>query len=137
GCPEEGARMHLESPPRPPSALVILPPAIDAIVLRCLEKAPTARFPTVQAFMAALRAAIFGQAAPTRARTGVGLLVRAVAAEESDDALADAALALDLAEAQLRGAGYQIAVQTSTEVMGALVAPGAPTEELRARRAAI
>jgi hypothetical protein len=87
--------------------------------------------------MAALRAAVFGAAAPTRARTGVGLLVRATAVVESDDALADAAVALDTAESQLRAAGYQITVQTSSEVMGALVAPAAPAEELDARRNAI
>src|SRR5262249_32313786 len=89
-----------------------------------------ARFATVQAFMTALRAAIFGAAAPTRARTGVGLLVRATAVVESDDALADAAVALDTAESQLRSAGYQITVQTSSEGMGALGPPA------RARRGA-
>ncbi|HUJ58312.1 MAG TPA: serine/threonine-protein kinase [Kofleriaceae bacterium] len=36
---------HMSEPPRPPSALVpSLPPALDAVVLRCLAKAPDARF---------------------------------------------------------------------------------------------
>src|SRR5262249_27861860 len=95
GSPDEVAQMHLETPPRPPSALVILPPAVDAVVLRCLEKAPAARFQSVIAFITAFRAAVFGQQAPTRARGGVGVLVRATASDESDDALADAAEALD------------------------------------------
>jgi serine/threonine-protein kinase len=137
GSAEDVARMHLESPPRPPSALVLLPPAIDAVVLRCLEKDAGARYPTVPAFLVAFRAAVFGEEAPTRARTGVGVLVRATPSDESDDALADAALALDIAESELRAGGCQIALQTSSEVMGVLVTANSAEEELATRRRTI
>jgi eukaryotic-like serine/threonine-protein kinase len=138
GAAEEIMRLHLECPPRPPSAVVNLPAAIDDVVLRCLEKDPNARFPTVAAFLEAFRAAAFGTQAPTRQRNGIGLLVHAVAEDGADeDALTDAALALDEAEAQLADAGYQIPLRTSREVLGVLLAPAAPDEELAARRAAI
>src|SRR5262249_39384275 len=138
GQPEEIIRLHRECPPRPPSTLVSLPAAVDEVVLRCLEKDPAARFPTVLAFLEAFRAASFGGQPPTRSRTGIGVLV-AVAApgDADDDARADAALALDEAEAQLVAAGYQIPLRTAREVLGARVAPWELVDEMEARAAAI
>jgi len=133
GSQEELLRMHLESTPPPPSALTPLSPAIDAVVLRCLEKEPAARFPDVAAALAAFRTAVFGDATATDARTGIGVLVHAAAADEDDeDALADAADALDAAESRLAGAGYTIAVRTSIEVLGVRVADGDLDERRRA-----
>jgi serine/threonine-protein kinase len=138
GPPEELMRMHLETPPRPPSSRTLLSPAHDAGVLRCLEKDPAARFPTAGAVLAAFRAAVFGEAAPLLLRTGLGLLVRvAPAADEDEDALADGALVLDAAEGELRGAGYAIALLTSSEVLGVLVAGGSAAAESARHRDAI
>jgi serine/threonine-protein kinase len=137
GPPEELMRMHLETPPRPPSSLTLLSPAIDAVVLRCLEKDPAARYPTAGAVLAAFRAAVFGEAAPLLVRTGLGLLVRTAPAADDEDALADAALALDAAEGELRGAGYAIALLTSSEVLGVLVAAGSAAAESARHRDAI
>lgn len=56
---------HLrESPPRP-SALAPVHPALEEAILRALEKDPAARFPSMEAFAAALGAAPFEAAAPT------------------------------------------------------------------------
>ena len=43
----ELARQHLEEPPPRPSQRAPLAPALDAVVLRCLEKDPAGRFPDV------------------------------------------------------------------------------------------
>jgi serine/threonine-protein kinase len=138
GSPETIARMHLETPPRPPSTLVPLSPLIDTAILRCLEKDPAARFQSVGAFLAALRQAVFGEDVPTRGRVGLGVLVRASASDPGDeDLLAEAVVALDEAEAALRAGGYQIPVQTSSEVLGVRELPSSPADERVARRQAI
>jgi hypothetical protein len=116
--------MHLETPPPPPSRLALVSPAIDAVVLRCLEKEPEARFPSVAAFMDAFKAAVFGGEVPVRPRTGIGVLVSAVADGAVDeDTVADGVVALEEGETRLRAAGYQIAFQTSREALGVIVAP--------------
>ncbi|HEY5333928.1 MAG TPA: Stk1 family PASTA domain-containing Ser/Thr kinase, partial [Solirubrobacterales bacterium] len=49
------ALRHLSEPPRPPSQLVpTISPALDAIVMRALEKAPERRFADADEFLAAL-----------------------------------------------------------------------------------
>jgi serine/threonine-protein kinase len=48
---------HLHTPPEPPSARAPspVPPALEALVLRCLEKAPERRFASAEQLRAALR----------------------------------------------------------------------------------
>ncbi|MCG8424252.1 MAG: serine/threonine protein kinase [Proteobacteria bacterium] len=53
--PIEIERMHMGSPPPRPSYLAPVTPAVEAVVLRCLEKNPAARYPSVHSFLAALR----------------------------------------------------------------------------------
>ena len=48
-------RQHLEAPPPRPSQAAPVPPALDAIVLRCMEKTADRRYQTVKAFIEALR----------------------------------------------------------------------------------
>ena len=55
-------RQHLESPPPRPSQVAPVPPALDAVVLRCMEKTAERRFPSVKAFIEALRAAVGNKA---------------------------------------------------------------------------
>jgi serine/threonine-protein kinase len=51
-------RMHLQEEPPKPSRYVDVPPAVDAVVLRCMEKAPERRYPSAREFLAALEAAV-------------------------------------------------------------------------------
>ena len=48
-------RQHLEAPPPRPSQAAPVPPALDAVVLRCMEKTAERRYQTVKAFIEALR----------------------------------------------------------------------------------
>jgi len=49
---------QLDEPPPPPSRYRPIPAEVEAVILRCLQKAPDARFPSMDAFRAALRVAI-------------------------------------------------------------------------------
>ncbi len=103
--------MHLGAPPRPPSEVVPLSPRFDAVVLRCLEKEPAARFPTVDAFLAGYREAVDPRALAREHGAGIGILVRAEAESDDEDAIVEAALALEGAGAALREAGYPLALE--------------------------
>ena len=52
---EEIERSHLNAPAPPPSRVAPISPAMDAIVLRCLEKKPGKRFASAAEFGHALR----------------------------------------------------------------------------------
>jgi serine/threonine-protein kinase len=134
---EDVVRMHLSVPPRPPSEIVPLSPMIDAVVLRCLEKDPAARFPTVDTFLEAYRTAVDPGAMARERRAGIGVLVRTEAGSDDEDAIVEAAMALESAGAALREAGYSLALETSCEVLGARILPIAAEDELAARRQAI
>jgi eukaryotic-like serine/threonine-protein kinase len=60
----EVERMHLEAPPPRASASAPVGAAFDAVIARCLEKAPARRYPDVDALLADLRVAVTGQARP-------------------------------------------------------------------------
>jgi predicted Ser/Thr protein kinase/tetratricopeptide (TPR) repeat protein len=68
-----------QKPPRPPSELAPIDPALDAIVLRCLAKAPADRYPSARALGEALRRYAQGEAAPGEERSsrGAGMLLAA------------------------------------------------------------
>ena len=86
----EVERMHLEVPPPRPSALGPVPPAVDAVVLRCLDKDAGRRFPTVTALITALRDAVAPGAAiqnltGSRSARAFVLHAEAVIAEGAED----------------------------------------------------
>ncbi|XXX77310.1 serine/threonine-protein kinase [Sorangium sp. So ce134] len=143
---DEMVRKHLEEKPLPPSVRVPLPPELDAVVLRCMEKPRERRYGSVEELMRALREAIGGPSSsslggpdPTQPAVAVYLEVRTRGgADELDEALAlDIGQVLDLAEAQLSRAGFILASLTGNEVLGVRLLPAAATEELRERRAAL
>jgi serine/threonine-protein kinase len=126
------AQQHLENPPPRPSQRAPLPAALDAIVLRCLEKRPERRFDSAREFLAALRAAIPGasrrrDSAPYAVRRGLAVYVEVRGGAASPDDAADEALdeaigaALDAAEEALREGGFLLASATGSDVLGVLV----------------
>ncbi|WP_044985416.1 serine/threonine protein kinase [Sorangium cellulosum] len=143
---DEMVRKHLEETPLPPSVRVPLPPELDAVVLRCMEKQRERRYGSVEELIRALRDAIGGPSStstgspdPTQPAVAVYLEVRTRGgADDLDEALTlDIGQVLDTAEAQLSRAGFVLASLTSNEVLGVRLLPGDATEELRERRAAL
>ncbi|MCC6557432.1 MAG: serine/threonine protein kinase [Polyangiaceae bacterium] len=139
-------RQHLEEPARPPSQRVSLAPAIDAVVLRCLEKSPADRFDSVKSFLRALREAVEeGPGLRTSSipewGTAVGIYVEARMRAIQDDV--DEALAeeiggiLDFVEEELSMSGFMRASVTSTEILGVRLLPDDLEARGRERRAAL
>ncbi len=121
----EVERMHLEAPPPRPSAEAPVPPAVDAVVLRCLEKEAERRFPDVASFRAALQEAVFPSSGERVSTTGRSVRAFALHAEvvleegaEDDAAYAAVAEVLDALEQDLRAAGFVLAVQTGMALLG-------------------
>jgi serine/threonine-protein kinase len=103
-------RLHLTAPPPAPSRAAPVTAALDAVVLRCLEKKPEGRYQSVAEVLAALRVAVAGAPAPAAQEESVALHVElADRADASEDEQAEL---MDEAEQALRGAGYQLPVQT-------------------------
>jgi predicted Ser/Thr protein kinase len=122
----EVERMHLEAAPPRPSQLAAVPPQLDSVVQRCLEKEPAGRYPTVAAFLEALRAAS-GRAPAGEGREIAAVAIHAVirAARDDDDALALQAFVADAVEVGLREAGFAVPVATTGAILGVLPLPGA------------
>jgi hypothetical protein len=51
GPPEEVHRLHVSGTIRPPAELAPVPPAVETVILRALDKSPTKRFLTVRQFV--------------------------------------------------------------------------------------
>jgi serine/threonine-protein kinase len=119
-------RQHLEAPPPRPSQAAPVPPALDAIVLRCMEKAAERRYQTVKAFIEALRDAVGSRTAePEVTAQGAAIFVEIRIADgadaESDELLDDTSAILDATEHTLRGAGMTLPLQTGNAIIGARV----------------
>jgi serine/threonine protein kinase len=130
--PREIERLHLEAIPPRPSRLAPVSPALEAVVLRCLEKRPDQRFPSVTEMMAAVEAAMVNQEAPpVRIRQAVAISVEACGAGE-DEALE----IVDVAEASLREEGFAVPLGLATSVLGVYLLPeGAEVERAERQRA--
>jgi len=134
----EVERMHLEAPPPRPSSSAPVPPAVDAVVLRCLEKEADRRYADVATFRAALREAV--SPTPTELMTAGERSVRAFAfhaeveladGTEDDAAYATVSEVLDTLEQELRAAGFVLAVQTGMALLGVrLLDEGADPHQL-------
>jgi serine/threonine-protein kinase len=119
-------RLHLESPVPRPSQAAPVPPALDAVVLRCMEKTAERRFQTVKAFMDALRDAVGTKTVePEVTARGAAIFVEIRIADgadaESDEVLDDTSAILDATEHSLRGAGMTLPLQTGSAIIGARV----------------
>jgi eukaryotic-like serine/threonine-protein kinase len=123
---DEIERMHLETPPPPPSGWRPVSPAIDAVVLRAMDKHPDRRFESAAAFQAALRLAVDAPAArpaEPEVAPAIGIYVELRVPDQSGELdpamLTDLAAMLDLAALVLGDAGFTLALQTGMAILGA------------------
>jgi tRNA A-37 threonylcarbamoyl transferase component Bud32 len=121
----EVERLHLEAPPPRPSARAPVPPAVDAVVLRCLEKEAYRRFPTVAALVSALREAVASpssEQAASENRSARAFVIHAegvLAPGDADDAAyTTISEVLDALEQELRDAGFILAEQMGMALLG-------------------
>ena len=133
--PRTVALLHLQSPAPRPSKSAPVSAALDAIVLRCLEKHPDRRFQSVAEFLGAFRTAQLGDAGagsePGAAATALGVYIEVQFVEEdSDDAFEDAGNLLEIAEQYLREREFVFPLRTSNALLGVRVsaAPGEISE---------
>ncbi|HEY6105229.1 MAG TPA: protein kinase, partial [Anaeromyxobacteraceae bacterium] len=135
----EVERMHLTAPPPRPSALAPVPPALDAVVVRCLQKAPDQRYPSAAAVLEAARAAVPSRAAGALRRAAAMAIHVALrpAAPDDESALLAVADAAEVAEAALRAAGFSLPIATTGAVLGVLPLPAEAAAARAARAAAL
>jgi serine/threonine-protein kinase len=120
-------RQHLEAPPPRPSHVAPLSPALDAVVLRSMEKVADRRFPTARAFWEALREAVGSTKADVpevsaqAAAIYVEVRMSPEADNDSDELLDDSSAALDAAEQAFRDAGLVLALQTGSALIAARI----------------
>ena len=107
----EVEEQHLHAPPPLLGERVHAPPALEAVVQRCLAKRPEERWPDVPAFLDALRAALAPVTSPPWA-AGIYVDVRFPEACEdpTDEDLDAKESALDAARDALEAAGWMFAV---------------------------
>jgi len=129
--PAEIERLHLEALPPLPSRFAPLPPALDAVVLRALEKSASRRFQSARAFLDALREAA-GDAPPERRRSADAA---AIFVELQPFPLGNGIpTLLDDVEATLGAAGLRLFLQTGTVVVGTAVLADRAEERLAEMR---
>jgi hypothetical protein len=107
----EVEEQHLHAPPPRMGEHVQVPPALEAVVQRCLAKRPEERWPDVPAFLHALRAALAPASSPTWA-AGIYVDVRFPpnCEDPTDEDLDAKEAALDVAREALEAAGWAFAV---------------------------
>lgn len=94
--PRRIALLHLQAPPPRPSTRAPLSAAIDAVVLRCLDKKAEKRFSNARELLAALRAAI-GEEVGTETERELPALGVLLSLPTQDDADVDDAMMEDMA----------------------------------------
>jgi hypothetical protein len=123
---EEIAWMHLTAPVPRVSQAAPVAPALDDVVIRAMEKDRERRYPSVAAFLEALKEACGAAPVPTEedppvAAAGVYVEVRVTedVGEDLDDVLLDdMGTVLDEAERALKDAGFLLPLHTSNAILG-------------------
>ena len=126
----ELARQHLEVPAPRPSLRAPVSAALDAVVLRALEKLRDHRFDSALAFLDALELAAGRAPVPSlrdvvveAAGILVDVRVRCRDDEVDDELVADLGRVLDLAEGLLRAGGFTVASATGNQILAVLPLP--------------
>jgi serine/threonine-protein kinase len=120
-------RQHLEAPAPRPSHAAPVSPALDAVVLRSMDKLAERRFPTARAFCEALREAVGTSKAevPEVAARAAAIYVEVRISEEadsdSDELLDDSSAVLDTSEMTFREAELLLPLQTGSAIIAARI----------------
>lgn len=125
--PRRIALLHLQAPPPRPSTRAPLSAAIDAVVLRCLDKKAEKRYASARELLAALRAAIGEEDAGAEAARelpalGVLLSLPTEGDEEIDDAMMeDMANIFDQVEQCLSNQRFTFPLRAATTLLAVRV----------------
>lgn len=127
-------QMHLSAPRPRASELSPVPPALDAVIQRALDVDKERRYPSVDAFLVALRQAVAGTQPGTQRAANLGrglglrISIQAVDVAGMDEPAWDDALdrAMDLARQALGQAGLVLAVETMDTLLAVLPDADAP-----------
>jgi serine/threonine protein kinase len=130
----EVEEMHLHATPPMPSELSPVSPGFDAVLARALAKHKEQRYPSVQAFLDALRAVVRADsrlsaaAAPTPQRvSGIGLLVEVRQAEGATagdlDLVDEIDEILERARAAALASSMRVALDTGNALLAAVALP--------------
>jgi eukaryotic-like serine/threonine-protein kinase len=140
--PHEIERLHLEAiPPRPSRSAPVAPP-LEAVVLRCLQKDPSARFPSVAELLEALRSAVAGETPATRPVNpderevvAIYLELRTDPEAAPDEDLDGAVEAIvEEAEEILDDAGLDLPLLTGNALLGTRILPLEPEPRQQVHR---
>ncbi len=121
--PRQIALLHLQAPPPKPGAIAPVSPAVDAVVLRCLQKNADQRFASVSELAAAFREAV-GEGGPDSVErqsfaVGVYFEVTTPPGEDMDDAMLDDVIqVLDTVEQGLAAQEFAFPLRTSNALLG-------------------
>lgn len=128
-------RMHLHAAPPLPSRFAPVPPPVDAVVRKCMEKDPARRYPDVMALIEGLRHAVGTERREVVSRAlGIYVEGRIEDEQEPDDAIIDDLMnVLDTAEQIFARHGFSVPLSTSNSVLGALAVPEGQLESYRQR----
>jgi serine/threonine-protein kinase len=119
-------QMHLEAPPPAPSQFAPVPPALDAVVQRCLAKAASARFASADEVRSALRRALGqrrskSESVPVKTAGAVYLEIRC---RSGDDAVLERVEeTLEEAEGVVREARLEVLFASGNALLAARILP--------------
>lgn len=134
--PRHIALLHLQAPAPRPSSRAPLSAAIDAVVLRCLEKRADRRFPSARELLAALRAAIGAETESSeRELPGLAVLLALPTEDDveiDDDMMEDMANIFDQVEQCLSNHRFVFPLRAATTLLA--VRLGEPTSQLELER---
>ncbi len=124
---------HLRRPAPVPSHSAPGSAALDAVVVRCLEKEPEKRFSSIIEVLEAFRKAVGEHAlidvvdyTDCREAHAIGILLQIVVDEqhvEDDTVVEDVASILDIVEGTVEERGFSVLTSTSAEVLAAKMLP--------------